>query len=301
MSILAPAENHRLFSRPPRNKRESDLLQSQWQEVIEDGKADAIVACLVSRDHSRCAMQDIGLTETLAHQLTGVNDPTVHSSRIRKKFSSYAGTIEFRTERFLRHGDIIYRFHAGFLFRFFVKQSALLASPYNHRILEIEGVGDNYEDALDDYTAKFHLLFSSLGALHPDAMSPHDEILWNRVSSIVDIASHDPVRSCVTADEQFDELVAVWQRETKFMSSVADIVENSAYQQIVEMGERAVPLILADLARHPTRHWYVALTKILNHNPVPRNQFGDLKRMSKQWLEWANQNGYCIPNINDQG
>lgn len=41
-----------------------------------------------------------------------------------------------------------------------------------------------------------------------------------------------------------------------------------AYQQIIGMGEKALPLILRDLRDRPTGHWFWALNAITGEEPT---------------------------------
>ena len=64
-----------------------------------------------------------------------------------------------------------------------------------------------------------------------------------------------------------------------------------AYQQIVGMGDKAIPLILRELEQAPD-HWFWALKAITGVNPVPREERADIKAMAKHWLEWGREEGY---------
>src|SRR6185436_14010617 len=57
---------------------------------------------------------------------------------------------------------------------------------------------------------------------------------------------------------KFDALAAQWRRETAMLSSTSQIVMHPAYQRIMAMGEKAVPLILRELQKEP-EHWFYAL------------------------------------------
>ncbi len=63
-----------------------------------------------------------------------------------------------------------------------------------------------------------------------------------------------------------------------------------AYQQIIGMGDRALPLIFKDLRREPD-HWFWALQAITGENPVSEQNAGDLEAMTGDWLVWASTHG----------
>ena len=64
-----------------------------------------------------------------------------------------------------------------------------------------------------------------------------------------------------------------------------------AYQQIIGMGEYALPLIFQALQREPD-HWFWALGAITGENPVPDAHAGDLDAMTSDWLSWGDAHGY---------
>ena len=59
-----------------------------------------------------------------------------------------------------------------------------------------------------------------------------------------------------------------------------------SYQQIIGMGDMALPLILRELAREPD-HWFWALHAITGADPVEPDARGDVRKMAKAWIEWA--------------
>lgn len=92
-------------------------------------------------------------------------------------------------------------------------------------------------------------------------------------------------------EETFNTHLDRWRSETAFHSSMDIITNNPWYQEIVDMGERAIPFILHELQEEPKRICY-ALFDITNENPVPPEDHGDLEAISKAWLEWGQRNGY---------
>lgn len=89
----------------------------------------------------------------------------------------------------------------------------------------------------------------------------------------------------------FEELAEKWKKETAFDSTMLRITMHPAYQRIMGMGPAALPFIFRDLAKQPD-YWFIALTAITGENPVPKEDAGNLPRMTKAWLEWAERNGY---------
>jgi hypothetical protein len=95
---------------------------------------------------------------------------------------------------------------------------------------------------------------------------------------------------------RFRDLVAKWRSGRNPLSSSAwNDVRNPAYQQIIGMGDKAVPLILSELRRELTDgdpdDWFVALWAITGENPVPEESRGVLEEMAKAWLDWGVRRG----------
>jgi hypothetical protein len=67
---------------------------------------------------------------------------------------------------------------------------------------------------------------------------------------------------------KFARLAARWRDERGPESSITRISMHPAYQQIIGMGDAAVPLILQELERAPD-HWFWALNAIIGVDPVP--------------------------------
>ena len=96
-----------------------------------------------------------------------------------------------------------------------------------------------------------------------------------------------------SAEARFSTLADAWRRETRFCSTLLEIVTNPNYQQIIGMGRSAIPFILVALAKEPG-HWFWALKAITTEDPVAEPDRGDLDRMTQAWLVWGARNGYVF-------
>ena len=107
-------------------------------------------------------------------------------------------------------------------------------------------------------------------------------------------ASRIEVKSAWQDEARFQELVRKWKSGRSASSSVAEIVSHQAYQGIIGMGERAVPLILNQLRLKGSKpaHWFWALNAITLEQPVSQSDRGNLVKMSQAWLEWGRRKGY---------
>ncbi len=95
--------------------------------------------------------------------------------------------------------------------------------------------------------------------------------------------------------DRFRELAECWRSETRFMSSVTEMVTNPSYQHIIGLGSVAVPLILEEL-RKGEGHWFWALKSITGIDPVPPEHRGRVHRMSEKWLQWGREQGFINPD-----
>jgi len=91
--------------------------------------------------------------------------------------------------------------------------------------------------------------------------------------------------------ETFERLADEWEEATLFLSFSDQAAAHPAHQEIVSMGERAVPLILERIQTHGG-HWFHTLREITNANPVQPADRGRVEAMKASWLEWGKRNGY---------
>jgi hypothetical protein len=92
----------------------------------------------------------------------------------------------------------------------------------------------------------------------------------------------------VSVEKRFQELAARWREETGPLSSMTEMVQHPAYQEIIRMGWDVVPLLLRELEERP-HHWFWALKVITGEDPVKPEERGDLEQMAKAWLRWSQQ------------
>lgn len=90
---------------------------------------------------------------------------------------------------------------------------------------------------------------------------------------------------------RFQTLAQQWKRDTAHLSNIGRKALHPAYQEIIGMGQAAIPLILAELRREPD-DWFWALHAITGANPVPADARGDLRKMTDAWLQWGTAQGH---------
>ena len=95
---------------------------------------------------------------------------------------------------------------------------------------------------------------------------------------------------------KFQMLLLCWRAERGATSSITEMAMCSAYQSIIGMGEKAIPLILAELESEGEEPdlWFWALQVLTGVNPVRPEDQGDFLGMARAWLTWAkNQEWYA--------
>jgi hypothetical protein len=82
---------------------------------------------------------------------------------------------------------------------------------------------------------------------------------------------------------EFKRLVAIWKRETGFLSRIDQKMTHPAYKQIIAMGAAAIPLILDDLETNGG-HWVDALSELTQHEPIPPDENYALSDLVAAWI-----------------
>jgi hypothetical protein len=98
---------------------------------------------------------------------------------------------------------------------------------------------------------------------------------WNSTSEAVEATS-----------QRFRTLAARWKANRGPRSTVKSMTQEANYLAIIDIGEPALPFILAELVREPD-HWFAALRAITGVNPVPPEDKGNLEKMAAASIEWG--------------
>jgi hypothetical protein len=94
-------------------------------------------------------------------------------------------------------------------------------------------------------------------------------------------------------EREFKSLAQRWRNETTHLSIASEKANNFAYQQIVGMGEKVLPLIFRELET-TTSDWFWALRAIAREKApvIPAEDRGRVRRIAEIWMDWGKQNGY---------
>ena len=95
----------------------------------------------------------------------------------------------------------------------------------------------------------------------------------------------------VNVQREFEQLASEWKRDTAHLSDPSMIAEHRAYQEIIGMGEEAVPMILRDLEKSPAL-WFWALRSIAGESPIRPEDRGDIDAMTSAWFDWGRRRRY---------
>lgn len=91
-------------------------------------------------------------------------------------------------------------------------------------------------------------------------------------------------------DRTFGHLRRQWRAATRFTSSGTELVGHPSYRAVVALGERVVPLLLAEMRDRPD-HWHAALREITGEDPVPPADRGRLRATAAAWVRWGTERG----------
>jgi hypothetical protein len=83
--------------------------------------------------------------------------------------------------------------------------------------------------------------------------------------------------------KRFAELNATWKEETRHSSKMKTRMEHPAFREIVAMGEKAVPLILAELEKNGG-FGFLTLHEITGADPVPVEAAGKIGEIAAAWI-----------------
>jgi hypothetical protein len=97
------------------------------------------------------------------------------------------------------------------------------------------------------------------------------------------------VRENAELKRTFKGLAEKWKRETRHISSITKTSMHPAYQQIIGMGESAVPLILQEMQENGG-HWLWALHAITREDPA--HEGDDFDAAVQAWLNWGRSRGH---------
>jgi hypothetical protein len=76
-------------------------------------------------------------------------------------------------------------------------------------------------------------------------------------------------------------------------SNLGDFPAGREYQQIIGLGEAAIPLLLKELEKK-SGHWFWALKSISREDPVLPESRGRISEMTQAWMDWGQAKDYIF-------
>lgn len=123
-----------------------------------------------------------------------------------------------------------------------------------------------------------------------DQYSHIDTILTNHATSRYISEVNDPSELMMNGKLMFDALESSWRKETRFLSSVKDIINQRDFQAIVSMGAQAVPFIGQSIDAQPsTLVW--ALNIIFN-GKISEKKDLTVAEACKLWVKELKRQGW---------
>lgn len=89
----------------------------------------------------------------------------------------------------------------------------------------------------------------------------------------------------------FMSFASSWREQTTGITAISEKFLNENYLKIIGMGEKVLPYIFKDLQENGG-HWFIALESITHENPVHENDFGNIPKMTNDWIDYALEHGY---------
>jgi hypothetical protein len=111
-----------------------------------------------------------------------------------------------------------------------------------------------------------------------------------------DLTTDRPTESAEDFAKRFAALAKRWKKETLHHSRMDKVAAHPAHREIIAMGEKALPLIFADLEK-TLSPWFMALREITGTCPVPKEDAGDVDKMAAAWLAWGRAHGYRCEHV----
>lgn len=89
--------------------------------------------------------------------------------------------------------------------------------------------------------------------------------------------------------EKFSNLYKAWTKNTMLQSSVFSIIEDNNFKRIIEMGEKAIPLIIEEIDKNPST--LVWALNIITSTTITSTQRLTVTEACRRWVNiWKDKN-----------
>jgi hypothetical protein len=132
--------------------------------------------------------------------------------------------------------------------------------------------------------------FAFLQTLEATIKQDTNEVVLRNPKSNRSIKLKATTETETNTKSEFENLVKVWKKATQHYSFLRQKIVHPAYLRIVGMGEKAIPLILEELKKHPSASWFPALEAISGNDAAPAAK--SIDEAIQSWLNWGKQQSY---------
>lgn len=94
----------------------------------------------------------------------------------------------------------------------------------------------------------------------------------------------------VSVEARFRKLADEWSERTMHISSASDLINDTRYHQIIDLGWDVLPYLLDDLQKKK-RFWFPALAAITGVRPFDPEDLSNPRRMTDAWVKWGRRKG----------
>lgn len=123
-----------------------------------------------------------------------------------------------------------------------------------------------------------------------DQYSKIDTVLTSHSTARYIAEVNDPSELMMNGKLVFEALEASWKKETRFLSSVKGIIEQSDFQSIVAMGAQAVPLIGQSIEAEPSM--LVWALNLIFKRKISEKKDLTIEEACKLWVKELKRQGW---------
>lgn len=84
--------------------------------------------------------------------------------------------------------------------------------------------------------------------------------------------------------DKFNSLVDIWEQNTAFESSISNIIEDDYFKKIVDMKNKAIPLIIDEIEREPSV--LVWALNIITGKSMSSGGRETIEQVCKKWVKY---------------
>jgi hypothetical protein len=118
------------------------------------------------------------------------------------------------------------------------------------------------------------------------AIQPYEQELAGILSRRAEREVAAPATADAALSKQFQQRRDEWIAATRAMSSITKATTHRTYLRLIALGPSVIPLLIADLQKHPNRNWHTALCILTDTNPIRPEDAGNAGTIAAAWKQW---------------